>query len=317
MYYLGIDLGGTNISGGIVNEKAELLIKSSTPTMNGRDYHEIIKDMATLGLKLIDDLGITLEDIEEVGLGLPGLVDKKKGTFLFGSNLSFNHINVVEEFTKYIDKPIRIENDANCAAMGEVMCGAARGNKNVIFVTLGTGVGAGFIINGKLFEGAFGGGSEAGHMVIVAEGEECACGRKGCWEAYASANALKREGRIAAAKYPNCEIYKMVDGNIKLIDAKIVFEAADRGDKVAKEIEDRYIKSVAIGLVNLVNVFQPETVVLGGGICGRGDKLLKPVKKILEDRVYGGELKTKITLASLGKEAGIVGAATLAISDME
>ena len=148
-------------------------------------------------------------------------------------------------------------------------------------------------------------------MVIIAEGEECACGRKGCWEAYASANALKREGRIAAAKYPNSEIYHLVDGNIKLIDAKTVFDAADNGDKIAKGIEEWYIKYVAIGLVNLVNVFQPEDIVIGGGICARGDKLIKPVTEILEERVYGGELKTKLAVAALGNDSGMVGAALL------
>lgn len=313
MYYLGIDLGGTNISAGVVDETGKIYTSASTPTMNGRDYHEIIKDMANLGIKVVEQQGLTMEDIESVGIGLPGMIDKKKGRFVYGSNLSFDHINIVDEVKKYIDRPLYIENDANCAALGEMICGAAKGAKNVIFITLGTGVGAGFIINGKIFEGAFGGGGEAGHMVIIAEGEECACGRKGCWEAYASANALKREGRIAAAKYPNSEIYHLVDGNIKLIDAKTVFDAADNGDKIAKGIEEWYIKYVAIGLVNLVNIFQPEDIVIGGGICARGDKLIKPVTEILEERVYGGELKTKLSVAALGNDSGMVGAALLGV----
>lgn len=311
MYYLGIDLGGTNISAGIVNEKGEILTKSTTPTMNGRNSEDILDDMARLCYKLIDDLKLTVDDIESLGVGLPGLMDKKKGILLYANNINFDNVNVVKEMKKRIDLPVYIENDANCAAIGEITCGAAYGDKNVIYVTLGTGVGAGIIINGKVFDGAFGGGGEAGHMVIVAEGELCTCGRKGCWEAYASAHALRREGRIAAAKYPNGKIYELVDGNIKLIDAKTVFDAADLGDEKAIEIIDWYIKYVAIGLVNLVNIFQPEAIVIGGGICAQGDRVIKPVTKIIHERVYGGKLKTKIAVATLGNDAGIVGAAIL------
>ncbi len=311
MYYLGIDVGGTNISAGIVTEKGELVAKLSTPTMNGRNADDILDDMAALCFKLCQEQEIDMEDLNSIGIGLPGLMDKKKGILKYANNLNFNNINVVKEMKSRTALPIYIENDANCAAIGENTCGASKGKKNVIYITLGTGVGAGIIINGKIFDGSFGGGGEAGHMVIVAYGEECSCGRKGCWEAYASASALRREGRIAAAKYPNCEIYNIVDGNIKLIDAKTVFDAADLGDKIALEIIDRYIKYVAIGLINLVNIFQPESVVIGGGICAQGDKVIGPVTEILKERVYGADLKTKVSVATLGNDAGIVGAAML------
>lgn len=311
MYYLGIDVGGTNISAGLVDDKGELLAKATTPTMNGREYSDILDDMAGLCFRICEDREIDMDDVQSIGIGLPGVMDKKKGLLKYANNLNFNHVNVVKEMKSRTSLPVRIENDANCAALGENTCGASKGCKNVIYVTLGTGVGAGIIINGKIFDGAFAGGGEAGHMVIVVEGEECSCGRKGCWEAYASASALRREGRIAAAKYPNCEIYNLVDGNIKLIDAKTVFDAADLGDKIAEEIIDRYIKYVAVGLVNLVNIFQPEKIVIGGGICAQGDKVIVPVTKILEERVYGGELKTEVSVATLGNDAGIVGAAML------
>jgi glucokinase len=311
MYLLGIDLGGTNISVGLVNEKGELLAKTTTPTMNGRNADDILDDMARLCYKLLSDMNLKVEDVHSLGVGLPGLMDKEKGVLIYANNLNFDNVNVVKEMQKRIDLPVYIENDANCAAIGEITCGAAHGDKNVIYVTLGTGVGAGIIINGKVFDGAFGGGGEAGHMVIIAEGELCTCGRKGCWEAYASAYALRREGRIAAAKYPNGKIYELVDGNIKLIDAKTVFDAAELGDEKALEIIDWYIKYVAIGLVNLVNIFQPEAIVIGGGICAQGDRVIKPVTRILHDRVYGGQLKTKIAVATLGNDAGIVGAAII------
>lgn len=312
MYYLGIDLGGTNISAGLVDENGKLYGREITPTMNGREYHAIIDDIVELCKKLMADNNITEKDVEAMGIGIPGLLDKDKGVIIYANNIDMNNVNIAEEIKKQLDIPVYIENDANCAAMGEITCGVAHGDKNVIYITLGTGVGAGIVLNGKVFDGAFGGGGEAGHMVIVAEGELCTCGRKGCWEAYASANALRREGRIAAAKYPNSELFNLVDGNIKLIDAKTVFDAADLEDEHAVNIIDWYVKYVAIGLVNLVNIFQPEAIVIGGGICcGQGDKLIEPVAKILQDRVYGGHLKTKIALASLGNDAGIVGAAML------
>lgn len=311
MLYIGIDLGGTNISTGIVDENGNILVKASTPTMNGRNSEDILEDMAEISKKLMKELNVTEKDIEAIGVGLPGLIDKKKGVSIYANNLNFNNINIVEEMQKRIDVPCYIENDANCAAIGENVCGVAYGSKNLIYITIGTGLGAGIIINGKVFDGSFGGGGEAGHMVIVAEGEECTCGRKGCWEAYASASALRREGRIAAAKYPNSKIYDLVDGNIKLIDAKTVFDAADLGDEVAIEIIDMYIKYLAVGLVNLVNIFQPEAIIIGGGVCAQGDKLINPLKEILSKRVYGGQLKTKLCIATLGNDAGIVGAAML------
>ena len=311
MLYLGIDLGGTNISTGIVDENGNILVKASTPTIKGRDAEDILDDMAELSKKLMNELNVTEKDIEAIGVGLPGMIDKKKGISIYANNLKFNNTNIVEEMQKRIDLPCYIENDANCAAIGENVCGVAYGNENLIYITIGTGLGAGIIINGKVFDGSFGGGGEAGHMVIVAEGEECTCGRKGCWEAYASASALRREGRIAAAKYPNSKIYDLVDGNIKLIDAKTVFDAADLGDEVAIEIIDMYIKYLAVGLVNLVNIFQPEAIIIGGGVCAQGDKLINPLKEILSKRVHGGQLKTKLCIATLGNDAGIVGAAML------
>lgn len=311
MYYLGIDVGGTNISAGIVTEEGKLIAKATTPTMNGRNSEDILDDMAALCFRICQDKDIDMEDIKSIGIGLPGVMDKKKGLLKYANNLNFDNVNVVKEMKSRTGLPVYIENDANCAAIGENTCGASKGEKNVIYVTLGTGVGAGIILNGKIFDGAFGNGGEAGHMVIVAEGEECSCGRKGCWEAYASASALRREGRIAAAKYPNCEIYNLVDGNIKLVDAKTVFDAADRGDSIAEGIIDMYIKYVAVGLVNLINIFQPESIVIGGGICAQGDRVINPVKKIMKEKVYGGDLKTEISVATLGNDAGIVGAAML------
>lgn len=311
MYYLGIDLGGTNISAGLCDENGGLIAKTSTPTMNGRADEDILNDMAMLCERLIEEQGIERDEVASVGIGMPGSIDREKGMLKYANNINFNDVNVVDEINKRLNLPVYIENDANCAAIGETACGASSGYKNVIYVTLGTGVGAGIIVDGKVYKGSYGGGGEAGHMVIVANGELCTCGRKGCWEAYASASALAREGRMAAAKYPNCKIYEMSEGNIKLITAKMVFDAAEAGDEVANEIIDRFIEYVAIGIVNLINIFQPEAVVLGGGLCAQGVRITEPIARIAASRVYGGECKTKICVASLGNDAGIVGAAIL------
>lgn len=311
MYYIGIDLGGTNISAGLVDENGIIICKESTPTINGRPYEDIIADMVELCEKVMRDGCIDTANIESVGIGLPGSIDRDKGILKYANNINITNVNIVEELKSRLKLPVYIENDANCAALGEITCGAALGAKNIIYVTIGTGVGVGIILNGKFFEGAYGGGGEAGHMVIVANGEMCSCGRKGCWEAYASASAIIREGRIAAAKYPNCAIYSLADGNIKLINAKLVFDAADTGDAIANKIVDDFIEYIAVGIVNLINIFQPEAVIVGGGVSAQGERLTAPIRKICRERVYGREFKTKISIATLGNDAGIVGAALL------
>lgn len=311
MYYLGVDLGGTNIFVGLVDENGKIISKETTPTISVRSDELILKDLIELCKKIVKDNNLELKDIEYVGIGVPGTVDRENGILKYANNLNFDNTNIVEIVGTSLGLPVYLENDANCAAIGEMTAGAGNGQKNVIYITLGTGVGSGIIVNGKLLRGAFGGGSEAGHMVVMYEGEQCSCGRLGCWESYASATALAREGRMAAAKYPNCEIYNLVDGNIKLINAKMVFDAGDKGDEVALDIIDKYIKYIAIGVVNLVNIFEPQSVIIGGGVCAQGVKITRPIQQIVHDKAYGGDCKTVVRVAELGNEAGIVGAAML------
>ena len=311
MYYLGVDLGGTNIFVGLVDENGKIISKESTPTISVRSADLILDDLIALCKKVVAENNLELSDVEYVGIGVPGVVNRETGVLEYANNLNFKHTNIAEYVGKALGLQVYLENDANCAAIGEITTGAGDGLKDVIYITLGTGVGSGIIVNGKLLRGAFGGGTEAGHMVVMYEGEQCTCGRLGCWEAYASATALAREGRMAAAKYPNCEIYNLVDGNIKLINAKMVFDAGDKGDEVALDIIDKYIKYVAIGIVNLVNIFEPQSVIIGGGVCAQGVKLTRPIQQIVRDKAYGGNCKTEIKVAKLGNDAGIVGAAML------
>ena len=313
MYYVGIDLGGTNIAAALVNENGDIIRKTSIPTFNERQYEEICKDMGMLAKKVIEDEGISLDEVKSIGVGSPGTPDSENGILIYTNNFkNFNNVPVRTEIQKYVDLPVYLENDANCAALGESVVGAGKGYKDCVAITLGTGVGGGIIIDGKIVAGSFHGGAEIGHMVIQAGGEQCNCGRKGCFESYSSATALIRDARIAAAKYPSCKINKLVNGDLSKMNAKIPFDAAQAGDEVAIKVIDRYISYLAVGIGNCINIFEPQVLIIGGGVCAQKDNLLIPLIGKDKNECYGNaDLKTKITIAELGNDAGIIGAAML------
>lgn len=310
MYYVGIDLGGTHIAVGLVDENGKIIHKDSVPTGRERPYQEIIKDMAMLSLKVIKDSGVDMKDVKYIGIGSPGVPNSKEGFIVYSCNLNFRNTPVRAEMQKYIDLDVYIDNDANCAALAESVAGAAKGVDHSIAITLGTGVGGGVVINKKIYSGFNFAASELGHMVVVVDGEPCTCGRKGCWEAYASATALIRQTKAAAEKNPDSLINKLTGGKLD----KIVFEAARQGDETAKAVIEQYIKYVADGLANVINIFQPEIIVIGGGICKEGEYLLKPLREAVYKNVYGvseGLPLTQIKVAMMGNDAGIIGAAML------
>jgi len=313
MIRIGIDLGGTNIAAGIVTEGGQLVCKKSVPTLRERPAQEILKDMAMLCRAIVQENGYQMSDVISVGIGSPGLADPLNGKIIYANNLDFRDIDVRGILNAYIDVPVNIENDANCAALGESTSGAARGYRNSITVTLGTGVGGGIIIDGKIYSGTFFGAGELGHHVIQMNGEPCSCGRKGCWESYASATALIRDAKVAAARAPGSILGKMVYQDVSAVNAKTPFDAAQLGDDVAKELIANYVSYVAEGISNIINIFQPEIIVIGGGVCYQGDNILLPIRKEVIARTYGGEaaLKTKLAIAQLGNDAGIIGSAML------
>jgi len=313
MYSIGIDLGGTNIAAGIVSEEGKILIKKSVPTFREREYKLIIKDMANLCLDLINEGNLSLEDITSIGLGSPGTINNDKGIIEYANNLKFKDVPVVEELNKYINKPIFIGNDANVAAYGEFESGAGSIFNDLVAVTLGTGVGGGIIVNGKMLTGSFNGGAELGHIVIDANGPKCTCGRKGCWEQYSSATSLIRDAVEAAKLNKDSLLNKLVDNDLNKMNAKIPFDAAQAGDEVAKKVIDNYVEMLSIGLANVINIFQPEVIVLGGGVSYQRENLIIPLKERVKDKVYGGAdaFKTEIKVAELGNDAGIIGAALL------
>jgi glucokinase len=313
MYCVGIDLGGTNIAAGLVDLDGNIIYKDSVPTQRERQYQEIIKDMAMLAKEVIEKSNVPMEKVKSIGVGSPGTPDCKNGIIVYNNNLNFRNVPIREEMQKYLDLPVYVDNDANCAALAESAAGAAKGTKTSVTITLGTGIGSGIIIDGKVYSGFNFAGGEIGHTVIVVDGEQCTCGRKGCWEAYASATALIRQTKRAAVENPESAINKLVDGDLDKIDAKTAFDAAKLGDETGEAVVKQYIKYIAEGVINVINIFMPEVLVIGGGVCKEGDYLLNPLKEMVKAGVYSKEEipQTQIKTAQLGNDAGIVGAAML------
>lgn len=313
MYYVGIDLGGTNIAVGLVDENGKIVKKDSVPTLREREYPEIIKDMAMLTQKVIEDAGVDIKNVKGIGIGCPGTPNKKENVLVYANNLKFRNTPVGTEMQKYTSLPIYLDNDANVAGLAESIAGASKGAAHSITITLGTGVGGGVVVDGRVYSGFNDAAAELGHMVIHVDGEPCTCGRRGCWEAYASATALIRQTREAALANPDSVIHQLVGGDLTKVDAKTAFDAAKQGDETGKRVVDQYIKYIAEGLTNIINIFQPEIIAIGGGVCKEGEYLLKPLREMIKERVYSVEdlPQTEIRVAQMGNDAGIVGAAML------
>ncbi len=311
-YYVGIDLGGTNIVAGVVDENYNIVTKASTKTNCPRPEKEIADDMAKMALQAVENAGLTIEQIEWVGIGTPGIANSATGIIEYSNNLGFKNTPMVKYIRETIDKPVFIENDANAAAYGEFVAGAAKGAKNAVCITLGTGVGGGIIVDGKIYAGSNFAGAEIGHTVIEVDGAQCSCGRKGCFEAYSSATGLIRMTNEAIAEHPDSAMAKLGEKNGK-VTARTSFDAMKDGDEYAKVVVDKYIKYLAAGITNTINIFQPDVLCIGGGVCNEGDALLLPMKAIVEKEVYtrDSEKNTKIVIAELGNDAGIIGAAFL------
>lgn len=315
MYTIGIDLGGTNIVAAVVDKRFNIIAKAKTPTAMPRSAEEIFDDIAKVSKEAMEQANITIDDIESIGLGTPGTVNSD-GIIEFANNLNFDHIPAKQMLVDRLgDKPVYAANDANCAALGEAYAGCGNGSKNFIAVTLGTGVGSGIIVDGKIVTGVNNAGGECGHMVIVIDGEPCSCGRKGCWEAYASATALINQTKAAMDKYPDSVMHELAKTEGK-VSGRTAFDAMRRGDIAGIKVVNQYIKYVACGIINLVNAFQPEIICVGGGICNEGETLLRPLRRYIESERYSvySKIQTKIMKAELGNDAGIIGAAILGMA---
>lgn len=317
MYRIGVDLGGTNIAVGLVDESYKIVCKKSVPTGADRPGEEIVNDMATLCLALCDEMKISMDEVVSVGIATPGIANHDTGVVEYANNLRFHRFPLGEMLSdKLGGKKVYIENDANAAAWGEAIAGAAKGTKQSVMITLGTGVGGGIILDGKVISGFNYAGGELGHIVIEHGGRQCSCGRRGCWEAYSSATALinMTEEKIAECeKQGRATImadYVKRDG---CVTGRTAFDAMRAGDVAAKEVVDVYLSYLTTGLVNIVNIFQPEVISLGGGVSNEGQSLIDAIYPEIQRQQYGSGTVTgtEIRIAKLKNDAGIIGAAVL------
>ena len=312
MFYIGIDLGGTGIKAGVVDENGNIILKDSCPTGAERGYGAVIQDMAMLAIDVTKRSGHRMDEIKAIGIGLPGVMDPRTGRVPFCTNLAWHDVPIIEEMAKYTDRPVFVDNDATVAGLAESVAGVSAGCQSSVFVTLGTGVGGGVVIGGKVFSGSHGVASEIGHMVTVAGGEMCTCGNRGCWERYASATALIREGRKLCAAKPECALMKAVEGDITRIGAKDVIDLAREGDADCAALFDNYVHHLVVGLANLINVYDPEVIALGGGVSHAGEFLLDAVRAKLPEMIFYKDMPyARVELAKLTNDAGIIGAAML------
>lgn len=316
-YRIGVDLGGTNIAAGVVNEKFEIIAQGSVPTQASRSGVEIVKDIAAVCKKVIADAGLTEDDIVSVGVASPGTIDDVNGVVERAANLNFENFPLIPLLRDMLSiKNLYIENDANAATWGEVIAGAAKGSKSSVMITLGTGVGGGVVEDGKILKGFNQAGAEMGHIVIEVDGRYCTCGRKGCWEAYSSATGLIN---MTKEKLAECEeqgrktvMTELVAKKGK-VNGRIAFDGMRAGDEAAKEVVDEYVKYLASGIASTINIFRPEVLSIGGGISNEGQFLLDLLIPLVREQTNNSEFacKTDIRIAELRNNAGIIGAAVL------
>lgn len=311
MYYAGVDIGGKNIKMGIVDDFGAVVYSMTYKTQYERGYDAILLELISNVKQMCSEAGFDFEELCGIGIGVPGIVNSRAGLVMSCANLNWKGVDLAGDVTNLTGKSCKVCNDANCAALGEQRFGSGKNFKNIVFITLGTGIGSGIIIDGKLFEGLGCAGAEAGHMGIMVESEnKCRCGNKGCWEDYISAQAFVAQTETAIRQNPNgilADICK--DG----ISGKSAFIAARQGDSVAKGVIDKYIGYVTYGLISLTNILHPQAFVLGGGIANEGATLILPIKKMLNDYIDNNGFYPYVDVvgASLGNDAGFMGAAAL------
>ena len=309
-YYCGIDLGGTGIKAGIVGEDYHIYAAASAPTPKGVDGKTLAAVIARVAEEAAGKMNLTVADTAGVGMGTPGYIDPERGINHFSNNLNLSEDPMAQNLSDCLGgKPVRIGNDANVAAYAEYLAGAARGSRRAVMVTLGTGIGVGVIIHGS----DHGMAAEGGHMIIRHGGRHCSCGHDGCFEAYASASALVAQAREAMAVHPETMLWKLCGGDLWKVDGKMVFDGRDAGDPVANQVVDQYIEYLGFGLSNFINLLEPDMMVIGGGICAQGDKLLIPLRRRVREMVYHPLFadRCRMAVAELGNDAGIIGAAGL------
>lgn len=315
-YYIGIDLGGTNIAAGVVDESYKVIASASVKTNSKRGAEPVIADMAEVARQAAQKAGIEISQAEWVGVGAPGTYNKETGEIEYSNNLDWHNVPLRKMMEDDLGCKVFIENDANAAAYGEYIAGSAKDADISVMITLGTGVGGGVVINNSIYAGFNYAGAELGHSVIVLNGRQCTCGRKGCFEAYASATGLIATTIEEMNADKNSIMWEMCGGDLEKVGGRTAFDAMRKNDAAGKRTVDRYIEALACGITNTINIFQPELLCIGGGVCNEGEALLNPLKELVEKEVYtrNSAVNTKIVRADLGNDAGIIGAALLGLS---
>ena len=314
-YYIGVDVGGSNIACAVVDENCEIISRSKAKT-HGKtgsiDYTEVLDIIIRTVNLACEAAGIKPSDASSIGIGCPGICNSDMGIVEYTNNLGFRNVPLKTDVEDEFKIPVYLDNDANAAAFGEYIAGAAMGTKNAVVITLGTGVGSGIIINGKIYRGTNFAAGEIGHTVIVADGLPCSCGRKGCFEAYSSATGLVNMTKKAAEKHPESLINKLIKEDGKA-SARTAYKAAKLGDAVGQKVTEEYVKYLAVGIANVINTFQPDILCIGGGVCNEGSLLLNPLKEAVYKEIYSRDSKktTRLAICTLGNDAGIIGAAML------
>ncbi len=311
MFSIGIDIGGMSIKIGLVDDTGKIVEQTRFKTKN--TANACISDMVDNISALLKKHSLAEKDLLGIGIGCPGAVSSDTGVVAFLPNLGWENVPLAQELKKHFNVKVVISNDANVAALGEAIYGAAKDYKNVVMFTLGTGVGGGIVIDNKLFEGGCSRGAELGHITLCLDGEPCTCGRKGCIERYVSATALMSQTRKAMLENKQSKMWEYVNGDIEKVDGKTAFECSKAGDDVACKVVDAYVKYLSESILSMLNIFRPEAFILGGGISAQGSYLTDKVTSYCEKFEYGYKdaPKTKIIVATLGNDAGIIGAAAL------
>ncbi len=311
MKTIGIDIGGMSVKAGLVDENGKIIYKNVKKTEDTAE--KVIANMVWQINDILSANNLTIKDVKGIGLGSPGVISSATGVVERAHNLGWEKVAVCNELKKIFDTNVKLSNDANVAALAEAKFGAAKGKSDVVMLTLGTGVGGGIVADGKLFEGGESKGAELGHVTIVCNGEPCSCGRKGCLEAYASATALIRQTKQAMLKDKESKMWDFVGGDIEKVDGRTAFESAKLGDKSADEVCNNFCAYLADGMMSLSNIFRPQAFIIGGGVSAQGEYLVNRIKNYCEKYQYGfsAEMTFEILTATLGNDAGIIGASAL------
>lgn len=317
-YIIAIDLGGMSAKGAIFSPEKEILAEDRVKTNAKDGFEKTVRDLADLAKGLAECANVDFSAVQAVGVGAPGVVDSGSGTVLRWSNFGWNDVPLADTLSALLQKPVFVANDANVAALGEATYGATAQYQSSILLTIGTGVGGGMVFDGKLIEGYKSAGAELGHITIREGGLPCACGRRGCYEKYASATALINQTRHAMVEDLQSKMWGLVDGKIENVNGRTAFEGARQGDVTAKRVIEQFVRYLAEGIADFVNILRPEAIVLGGGVANEGETLFEPLRKAVDERTYIAMdiVPLKIVGAKLGNRAGIYGAYCLAKSKL-